>query len=254
MKSYILIPFVLLAGLVIGGIGPRSELTRVRQELEEARKLASEGGRRTAAMSDVTNLLGIERADSAGAEVKAAPHGKNPEAAAGEAQAEPSEKPVTDAAGVEPAEQDEAGKEGESSSEDQQGRGFEQDLDRAIELWQTRVDIAKNTFVANTRIDDAQAMKFGTILDAMNIRIGTKIDQFAKEISQAETVQPEAGIRLVNDITESMVTAYDEMDQAMPNGWRSSAGSRFSMTDFIDPEVARPLVSVEGKLQDLVVH
>jgi hypothetical protein len=51
-----------------------------------------------------------------------------------------------------------------------------------------------------------------------------------------------------------MVTAYDEMDRAMPGGWRRSAGSRFTMTDFIDPEVARPLVGVEGRLQDLVVH
>jgi hypothetical protein len=88
----------------------------------------------------------------------------------------------------------------------------------------------------------------------MNVRIGTTIDEFANEAKDAEKVQTEAGIRLMNDITESMVTAYDEMDQTMPQGWRRRAGDKFSMTDFIDPEVARPLVGVEGKLEHMVVR
>jgi hypothetical protein len=45
MKAYLLLPFVLLAGLVIGGIGPRSELAGLRAELEQTRTLASGRGR-----------------------------------------------------------------------------------------------------------------------------------------------------------------------------------------------------------------
>jgi hypothetical protein len=123
------------------------------------------------------------------------------------------------------------------------------DLDRAIELWQTRVDIAKSTFVANGRLNDAQALHFETALVAMNIRIGATIDEFADSIRDADEVQPEAGIRLVNAITDAMVTTYDEMDETLPQGWRRRAGQSFSLTDFIDPEVARPMVGLEDRLQ-----
>lgn len=243
MKPYILLPFVLLAGLVIGGLGPRSELERLREELEEAKKLARGSGRGTAPISEVSGLLGIERSAGSKSESgRVAQVGKHNQAAAGSE----SEDPVAD---------EEAGEDADAvveKEEERPERNFEEDLDRAIELWQTRVAIARNTFVSNTRLNDKQALKLDTVLAAMNIRIGTTIDEFAKEVSQAETVQPEAGIRLVNDITESMVVAYDELDDTMPKGWRRRAGDKFTMTDFIDPEVARPLAGVEGRLERMV--
>lgn len=88
----------------------------------------------------------------------------------------------------------------------------------------------------------------------MNVRIGTKIDTFAAEIEDAESVQPEAGIRLVNDVTEAMVFTYDEMDNSMPKSWRRRAGEKFNMANFIDPEVARPMVGLEGKMGGMVVR
>lgn len=253
MKPYILLPFALLAGLVIGGLGPKSELARMREELKEARKLARTGARPAATMSDVSNLLGIERApaaESAAPEIGediASAGGDTEPAAAGQQNPESGDADVTESEEGD-AEADEA-----DSEADRRG-AFEDDLDRAIDLWQTRVAIARNTFVANAHLNDSQALKFDTILDAMNVRIGTTIDEFANEAKDAEKVQTEAGIRLMNDITESMVTAYDEMDQTMPQGWRRRAGDKFSMTDFIDPEVARPLVGVEGKLEHMVVR
>ncbi len=254
MKPYILLPFVLLAGLVIGGLGPRSELAKAREELEEARKLARSGVRPTASMSDVSSLLGIDRkAASAPAAVDS---GADASPAGGGLSAEKPEKhdPNTDGVAVSGSENPEPEENAEQGDEEDPRSGFEDDLDRAIDLWQTRVAIARNTFVANAYLNDSQAVKFDTILEAMNVRIGTTIDEFASEVKDAETVQTEAGIRLMNDITDSMVTAYDEMDQTMPQGWRRRAGDKFTMTDFIDPEVARPLVGIEGKLENMVVH
>lgn len=258
MKAYILLPFVLLAGLVIGGVGPRSELAELRAELEQMKKLVPGSGGAGAGISEVSSLLGIARAGS-GAGKRADDWDSQREETAVEAGKQDAE--VKKAGEENSAAEDGAVKaagaavpeELEDDTEGGDGDGkFAADLDRAIELWQTRVDIAKSTFIANTRLNDAQAAQLETMLAAMNIRIGTTIDKFAADVKDAESVQPEAGIRLVNDITESMVLTYDEMDKTMPKGWRRRSGESFSLTDFIDPEVARPMVGLEGKFNRMV--
>lgn len=258
MKPYIFLPFVLLAGLVIGGVGPRSELAELRAELEQMKKLVPGGGGAGAGISEVSSLLGINRADS-GARSRADSRKRSQDKPASEADGEGAEVQGSDKENSAPGEV--SAKPAESAVTEEladdaegadRGEKFADNLDRAIELWQTRVDIAKSTFIANARLNDAQAVQLETMLAAMNIRIGTTIDKFAGEMKEAESVQPEAGIRLLNDITESMVVTYDEMDKTMPKGWRRRSGASFSLTDFIDPEVARPMVGLEGKFDRMV--
>lgn len=237
MKAYLLLPVALLAGLVIGGIGPRSELAGLRKELELAHALSAGRSRGDADVAAVGGLLGIERRRGSGNEGTVSQPVAS--AASDAASAENPQNPA-DQAGAPQADANDANDPDASTA---------WDLDRAVELWQTRVGIAKSTFVSNARLNDAQALHFETTLAAMNIRIGSTIDAFAETIQQADVVQPESGIRLVNAISDAMVTAYDEMDESMPPDWRGRAGDRFTLTDFIDPEVARPLIGVEGKLQ-----
>ena len=251
MKAYILLPFVLLAGLVVGGLGPRSELARTKDELQTANELLRKSGGGTSGLGDVTKLLGIDRSPSeAREELQAADdmvHGEEAEQGP-----DADVDAVADAADSEVNDADEAVADQDGGEE--VDREFGGDIDRAVELWQVRVDIARSTFVANARLNDSQAVKFDTLVDSMNVRIGTKIDEFAVELEEAESVQPEAGIRLVNDVTEAMVLTYDEMDDSMPTGWRRRAGEKFNMANFIDPEVARPLVGFEGKMDGMVVR
>lgn len=247
MKAYLLLPVALLAGLVMGGMGPRSELAELRAELDKTRRVAARGGRGGAEVSGIGGLLGIERraagAAAAGSNtMQSAVSGDRPsgsseltDAVAGTNAVPPPSAPRL-AADAEP--------EAKAAEEPREPAW---DLDQAVELWQTRVAIAKSTLISNVRLDDTQAILLETTLAAMNIRIGSTIDQFAASIQDAEMVQPEAGIRLMNDITEAMVTAYDELDTKMPQDWRRRAGERFSLTDFIDPEVARPMVGLENK-------
>jgi hypothetical protein len=251
VKSYILLPFVLLAGLVIGGLGPRSELARVKEELAESQKLVRGQGKGTATMTDVSNLLGIERKATVrsraplGSEVST---GKDEDAENVDAEATVEASEELAKSSKDEVDDGEDGEEGEGEKKEK----FGDDLDNAIELWQARVAIAKSTFIANARLSDTQALKFKTLLGAMNVRIGTSIDGFAEEVRESDNLQPETGVRLVNDITDSMVMTYDEMDKTMPKGWRGKAGDKFSMTDFVDPEVARPLVGLDGKLGQFV--
>ena len=252
MKAYILLPFVLLAGLVVGGLGPKAELARTKEELQTANELLSKNGGGASGLGDVTKLLGIDRSSR---DVREEPQTVDGIAHEEETEQGPDADPdaVADTADSEVNDADEAVVDQEDGDEEVD-REFGGDIDRAVELLQVRVDIARSTFVANARLNDSQAVKFDTLLDAMNVRIGTKIDTFAAEIEDAESVQPEAGIRLVNDVTEAMVLTYDEMDNSMPKEWRRRAGEKFNMANFIDPEVARPLVGLEGKMDGMVVR
>ena len=56
------------------------------------------------------------------------------------------------------------------------------------------------------------------------------------------------GIRLARDFTTAMAITYDELDASMPEAWQQDAGESFSLTDFVDPAVALPLVEVETEL------
>ncbi len=125
------------------------------------------------------------------------------------------------------------------------------EIDRAVELWQMRVNVARSTFVSNTRLSETQAMQFDTLVQSMNIRIGETIDNFAANLQDAEEVQMEAGIRLMNAITDSVVLTYDEMDEALQEDWRRESGKEFNLMDFIDPEVGRPLINVQDKLDGM---
>lgn len=248
VKAYLLLPVALLAGLVMGGMGPRSELSELRAELEKTRRLAAKGGRGGADVSGIGGLLGIERREAA---APVAGSNTMQTAVSGDTQAGSSE-PVAATTATNAVPSPRATRRASAAPSDAKAdeapRAPGWDLDQAVELWQTRVAIAKSTLISNVRLNDTQALQLETTLAAMNIRIGSTIDQFAASIQDAELVQPEAGIRLANDITAAMVTAYDELDTKMPDGWRRRAGERFSLTDFIDPEVARPMVGLEGKL------
>lgn len=251
MKAYILLPFVLLAGLVVGGLGPRAELARTQEELKTAKDLLRKNGGAGSGLGDVTRLLGIERSsDEVAKKAENAENGQESEAQEELLHADDSIEGGTDAGESSP--DGPATVAVDASSEPD--REFGGDIDRAVELWQARVAIARSTFIANARLNDAQALKFDTLVDAMNVRIGTKIDEFAADIKEAESVQPEAGIRLVNEVTDAMVLTYDEMDNSMPQGWRRRAGEKFNMANFIDPEVARPMVGLEGKMSGMVVR
>lgn len=59
----------------------------------------------------------------------------------------------------------------------------------------------------------------------------------------------EKGVKLMRDLTTSVAGTYDELDASMPEGWRGDAGKDFSLTAFVDPTVALPLVDVEEKLE-----
>jgi hypothetical protein len=123
-------------------------------------------------------------------------------------------------------------------------------IKEAADLWRVRSDLARNSFIQNTKLTAEQAQRFATLTEAMNIRIGHEIDQFAAQVKEGGRLSPESGARLFNSLSGAFVLTYDEMDRSMPEGWRESSGKDFDLVDFVDPEVATPLIDIEDQIRD----
>jgi hypothetical protein len=111
-----------------------------------------------------------------------------------------------------------------------------------------RSDIAREGFLDKISASKDQEVRFDVLMNAMNVRIEHAIGQWAEVFEQEEMPPHEAAIRMMNDVTGSLVITYDELDRSMPRGWRRDAGDSFELIDFIDPYVASPLVGLEDKL------
>ncbi|OVE74355.1 hypothetical protein BVX94_00670 [bacterium B17] len=253
MKSFIFIPFALLLGLLVGSWSPRAEIASLKQELASTKKMLKKQPERKRSISEVTSLLGIEgiersRKKETEQKEEIVKEEKTIDDAVEEKAVEPVGSIVEESKDTDVVE--ESGEEKEAPPEMTQ-KEKEAKLDEAVELWKIRVNVARSTFISNTGMNDQQAMQFDMLLDNMNLKIGETIDVFAENIEDAEEVQMEAGIRVMNDITESIVATYDAMDESMPKGWRRNTGENFTLVNFIDPEVGRPLVGLEDKLENM---
>lgn len=226
----------MLLGLLIGGLGPRSDLREARKEIAALRLEAADRSHFAGQVGQAKAFLGVSDAQikehsarkSRVAGVVAATEGPAPALAA---QAETNEPAVTAA-----------------SNQVARG-GLEEHLEEATELWNTRAALARNSFITNTDLDAEQVIRFDVLVAGMNIRLEDTIARWADTLSGKGAPAPEDGIRLVNELSDAMVFTYDEMDRNLPEDWREAAGKGFDLTQFIDPAVAMPLVGVEDKLQ-----
>jgi len=237
MRSLIWIPFVFLAGLLIGYSGPSVRYRNQKDELEKLRKAARTTGKR----EDLGGVIDFLRI------------GSNMQSASGTgryARINSSTGLVDRVAGSEtnsfitsPAATNSAAFDG------RERRSLKEVIDEASELWKVRSDIARTSFVQANRLDEEKTAKFDVIVEAMNLRLESKVKEWAGYLSTND-ITPEAGVHMVKDMSEIMVVTYDEMDRNMPSGWRESSGKEFDLGSFIDPSVATPMIELEPKLRN----
>ena len=226
------IPAALVVGVVIGGYGPRQELRQTRAELEwmEAER-SPHPDRRLNQMTDIVGLtLEPRRAES-----PPLPH---------HAESESTDEPAALVPGDE-SDRDDAPEEGEDETQSLADR-----LAVARDLWQVRSDMARDTFISRAGLDRSEQVRFGVLVEAMNIRIEESFATAVDRIRQQGEVSPETMTRMLHDVTGALTLTYDEMDRNLSPDWRVAAGSDVDLVDFIDPAVARPLLEVENLLEE----
>ena len=229
----------LLLGFLLGRWTPAGELARVREEMKALKK----AGRGNLIGSDTaaTAARGFLRIDPS--EVPAPPPAETEE---------PGHVHEVAASGTDPVEPVPAADTNEVAGVDEvaeRQEDFADQMEKAKELWEVRSELARNSFLQNVKADEEATLRFDVLVESMNLRLNNTIEQWVDKVSDQEMIRAEEGARLMHDLTGAIVLTYDEMDRSMPDGWREDSGSEFKLFDFIDPNVAQPLIDVEGRMQ-----
>jgi len=255
MRGWIFVPLALLFGLAIGSWGPRSDLRTAKAELEATKKLLKDHSRRRGDLDGITRLIGIDERARGGAKGRpspgtAHPAGGAPDGAQPAPSAEATNEHVSFSVGIGPDGRSVAEVSTNRAADDPADqRKLGERIDEAIELWKTRSDIARSTLLANLELTPEQALQFDVLVRAMNLRIGNTLQTLADNLKTNQDLNTESAIRVANDVTGAVIVGYKDLDRTLPDGWRQKAGKEFTLTDFVDPNVARPLIEVEDKLQ-----
>ena len=229
MKHFVWTVAALLVGLIVGSLGPRSELAHVREQLAEAK--ASRPAPRLDRLQEMVRFQSSPNASRRRTKTSSVRDSKR---SARRSSGESSDDP--DVIEVE---------EEENPAEDSLEAREERLMD-AIELWQTRSALARASFVSNAELSEEQALHFDVMIEAMNLRLAKVIEDYAVMFKEGESLTPEVGVRMMHELSEIMVVTYNDFEETLPSGWRDSGDKVFDLGDYIDPSVAAPLLSVPG--------
>ena len=233
------LPLAFIVGGLVGAYGPTEEL-RTREERADAEKAkAKERQKASGAFGSFAQIVNIPD------EAKHPHRPRRQPAVNAATNAEESAAVATDSGASQTnAPASRANRpERRLSPEDLKAR-----IDEAADLWRTRVEIAKTSAVAKLGLDDAGAAAFDEAIAAMNDRLRESVQIVVDQIASAEEMTPELGIRLMGDVSASLAEAYDAIGACADEGKRGDV-SKLKITDFIDPSVAEPFVSVQDKLE-----
>lgn len=234
MKSLAWIPVALLLGLALGAWPAKNEVRTLREEAERLRKEAKARGVGAGTLGQLTQIMRIPDAGAAPKPRAGKPAPTNAVAAAEDDSTNRPPRRRPPFAEMRPRPGDD--------------RSMRERIDAGMDAWRVRSDIARNTFIANTGLDAAQAAQFDVLTQAMNLRLKDQLAKFAEEAKNGKKITPESGARIINDLSGAVVMTYDEMDRMLPD-WRKEGAGRFDMADFIDPSVAEPLIDIEGEIR-----
>ena len=231
------LPFVFIAGGLVGYYGPAEELrSRDVREKEEKTKAKPKN-----AFGSFTELVNIPEVAKRPRRVKDTEPATNTTDVAGRL----GEAPLPgESAG---------GRVGDAPLPEKRKRVAPEDLrariDEAAELWRTRIEIARASAIDKLGLDDKGAESFNDAIEDMNAKLRESIQIVADRVASSESLTHELGVRLMGDIATSLAEAYDAIGTCVDEDHRGEV-SRLELTNFIDPSVGEPLIAVQDKLED----
>jgi hypothetical protein len=245
MKLALFLPFVFLLGLIIGGWAPKEELRASRKQIAElAAKLAArDNGSR---MDMFTRIAMIPDR----AQPKPPPHTRSGPHADRDVLPEADTNAVasnatSNAAPIQPRHRRQQGSDRAPRPEDLRTR-----IDEAKELWITRVEVARAQWIDRLKLSQDQTAQFDEAILSMNAQLQATLQILSDELAASDTLTPETGIRTFNEMTSILVATYDRIGSVLPEGEEGQTGT-LELTDFIDPAITEPLISVQDKLRNL---
>ena len=230
-------------GLAVGSWSPKQDLLKARQELKELEKKLEKqktGGKLSALNSiiKIPEHRPIRKPEPSKAHVELVNE-------------ETSDTPAADTNLVVDASDTNA------PNEPQRDRGrnfpnprsknFEKDLEEAKELWKTRAGIARSQWQAKLSLSEQESTLFDQALTDMNNKLYLTMEAVAHELQSAEKLSTESGLRIVNEVTTTLMETYEQIGNVLLPEERTQI-EEMQMQDFIDPTAFEPLIDVWDKL------
>ncbi len=153
MRNSLYIVVALLAGLILGNWGVKSDLRKARKEAAELREELNRRTQRQEGVRSITSMLRVPEPTRS----RARPVTTSPE---------PPVSTNTPAAAP-PA--------STNAPAPSRSRSFEENIQEAVELWKTRSALARTSFISNVGATPVQTQLFDQTVDAMNQELGDKI-------------------------------------------------------------------------------
>ncbi len=247
MKLFLILPFVLLLGLIIGGWEPKEELRTAQREISDLKeKLAR---REKDSRGDAFTRM-VRIPDRAQKSKRVTMGGSDPSRISATDDTRAKNSSGND---LSPAETNITRAQTGSSvtnvtelpPEDLRVR-----IDEAKELWKTRVDIARAQWIDRLKLSPEATALFDASINAMNENLYTSMQNLAAALETEKDFTAELGTRFFNEMTASLVKTYDDLATFVPETQRGEA-AKLELTDFIDPAVGEPLIAVQDKLGNL---
>jgi len=222
MKYLVTAILCLMAGYLFGRWAPQSKLQTQKQEVENIREQVKKEARDGRGLRGVSQILQIERTPFTTNVVEKIVVITNEVNVV-----------VTNTVNERVRERD--------------NRDMRSRIDAAKEVWETRVDIARRTFLDKVDANRETRREFNGILQGMNMHMRVVVNDWAAEMEQYDDVYPDDSLKLMENVIGAMGVAYKRMDETMPENWRESAGKDFNLFDLIDPSVGEGLIKLEGR-------
>ena len=230
-KAVVFIPLAFVLGGLVGAWRPNEELKALKaRPAEVPQKQQNQAG-----FDSFAKMVNIP--DAAKAPRPRRPMRKPAEKADGDAKPDAPENVAEN----KPEERNDQPRR-EISPEDLRAR-----IDEAAELWRTRVEIARAQTIDKLGLDAAGTEQFNAAVDNMNLKLRDSIQTIATRLANEENMTPELGVRLMGDLCTTLAESYDEIGQCVGEDRRGEISS-LELHNFVDPSVAEPLISVQGKL------
>ena len=242
MKYLLFIPFAILLGLAAGSWAPREELIQLRKEVKQLQneaKSSNRGGK----LSALGNIIKIPEKKS-----ERRPESKQVQ---NDIEGNKDNIAITNTPAMDQASTNttllKKRRKRRRLMPDPKSKDFDKDFEEAKELWQTRVEIARAQWLEKLNLGSDDEQLFDLAIAEMNEEIYQTMEVVADGLKSESEMTSEAGLRIVNQVTETLVETYDGLREIVPDEKHREL-EEMEISDFIDPASFDPLVDVRDKL------
>ncbi|MCL1856606.1 MAG: hypothetical protein FWF84_03050 [Kiritimatiellaeota bacterium] len=114
----------------------------------------------------------------------------------------------------------------------------------AMENWMLQMAAdTRQAIIDEGKLDERQTAQFDQVIDTMNLQVANVAQEWADYIRETGTLNADDRLRLMHDMSTTLVTASDDLDSRFPE-WRNTNSDLLRL---IDPAVFAPFMELRNE-------